>query len=494
MNLGPVDRLISRARRLFGTVRVRVTITAVLAVGCALAVSAGIVEVTLTRDRQHVLLTTAEEQARVVQTLNPELTPPFQLPASESLESGLVQVLHFGKVVAASRPLRSKPPLWFPGDPQVQTNDYVLAGQAHDVHVVSIPVTFGRTRDYVVVVTSLDQYDNSLLYVQRLLEIGMPTLLLVVGVISWLIVGRALRPIEALRSEVAEVAAVAGAHRVPEPATDDEVGRLARTLNSMLDRLESATKRERRFVSDASHELRSPIANIRTELEVALHHPDRAEWTKVASDVLAQDERMGRLVESLLILARSDDSRILAETVSTPTDLSAVADTVVCAAAAESARDGGPAITLHSDPAFVQVPVVYLERLVSNLVDNARRYAETAVEVTVRTSGEFAVLEVRDDGPGVPPHERQRIFERFVRLDEARDRVQGGFGLGLAIVADLCKALGGTVKVADAGPGRSGALFTVRLPLAPAPATDHQLGYAGRLIPEPLASTRWPAG
>ena len=484
MTPGPVvvraaQWVVSEARSLFGSVRVRVTFTAVLAVGCALAVSAGIIVVSLTRERQHVLLTTAEEQARVVQTLNPELTPPFQLPASGTLESGLVQVLHFGKVVAASRPLRSKPPLWFPGDPQVQTNDYVLFGQAHDVHVVSVPVTFGKTTDYVVVVTSLDQYDKSLVYIYRLLEVGMPVLLLVVAVIAWLIVGRALRPIEALRRQVADVAAVAGAHRVPEPATDDEVGRLARTLNSMLDRLESATKRERRFLADASHELRSPIANIRTELEVALHHPDRAEWSKVASEVLAQDERMGRLVESLLLLARTDDGRLAAESASKPSDVPAVADSVVAAASAESARDGGPTITLRSSPVAAQMPPIYLERILTNLIENARRYADTTVEVVVRAEGKFAIVEVRDDGPGVPPHERHRIFERFVRLDEARDRVQGGFGLGLAIVADLSKAFGGRVEITDASPGRPGAAFILRLPRSTSPLPERELGYAG---------------
>ena len=481
MNARLVKRLVSRARGLFGTVRVRVTFTAVLAVGCALAVSAGIIEVSLTRERQHVLLATAEEQARVVVAMNPELAPPFQLPASQTLESGLVQVLHFGRVVAASRPLRSKPPLWLPGDPQVQTNDYILAGQARDVHVVSIPVSSGKVRGYVVVVTSLDQYDKSLVYIQRLMEIGMPALLVVVGLICWLIVGRALRPIEALRAEVAEVAAVSGAHRVPEPATDDEVGRLARTLNSMLERLESSAKRERRFVSDASHELRSPIANIRTEIEVALHHPDRAEWSKVASEVLAQDERMAHLVESLLILARSDEGGIAAEAASTATDLSAVAEAVVSAASAESARAGGPRITLHSVPVNVRMPAVYLERLVGNLVYNACRYAQTSVDVKVAVDGSFAVLEVSDDGPGVPANERGRIFERFVRLDEARDRVQGGFGLGLAIVADLCKAFEGSVNVGDAGPGRSGAVFTVRIPVSRVPAPEAQLGFVSAL-------------
>lgn len=478
MIAGSVTRLMSGARAVLGTVRVRVTLTAVLAVGCALAVSAGIVEVTLTRERQHVLVTTAQEQARVIVAMNPQLTPPFQFPASQTLESGLVQVLHFGKVVAASRPLRREPPLWLPGEPRVQTNDYVLSGQARDVHVVSIPVSAGKVHGYVVVVTSLDQYDKSLVYIRELMEIGMPALLLVVGLICWLIVGRALRPIEALRREVAEVAAVSGAHRVPEPATDDEVGRLARTLNSMLDRLESSTKRERRFVSDASHELRSPIANIRTEIEVALHHPDRAEWSKVASEVLAQDERMGDLVESLLILARSDEGGIAAKSASTATDLASVAEEVVAAAAAASVRAGGPTVTLDSVPVNVTVPAVYLERLVGNLVDNARRYAQTRVEVRVSVDEPYAVIEVRDDGPGVPVHERGRVFERFVRLDEARDRVKGGFGLGLAIVADLCRAFGGNVSVGDAGPG---AVFTVRIPISKVAVPEPQPGYARAL-------------
>ncbi|HEX4864318.1 MAG TPA: HAMP domain-containing sensor histidine kinase [Acidimicrobiales bacterium] len=452
-----------RVRHAFDGVRVRVTLSAMLAVGCALGVSAAIVEVTFAHERQHILLTTAQEQGRVVTAMNPELTPPIQLPPSQSLESGLVQVLHSGKVLAASRELRREPPLWIPGDPQVQTNDYVLAGQARDVHVVEVPVSFGTTHDNVVVVTSLDQYDNSLLYVQRLLEIGLPILLLVVGAICWVIVGWALRPIELLRREVAEVAAVSGAHRVAEPPTDDEVGRLARTLNSMLDRLEASTLRERRFVSDASHELRSPIANIRTEIEVALHHPDRAEWPRVASEVLAQDERMGRLVESLLMLARSADGHLASvDPTAGPTDLAAVANQVVAEAAA---RSNGLAVVAHTHPTPVQAPAVYLERIAANLVDNACRYASSRVEVRVSTFRGVATLRVSDDGPGVPVKDRGRIFERFVRLDEARDRVHGGFGLGLAIVADLCRAFGGTIEISDSEGG--GAVFTMFMPLAP---------------------------
>jgi signal transduction histidine kinase len=478
--VGRILGVLSAIRHLFDGVRVRVTVSAVLAVGCALGVSAAVVEATFAHERQHILVTTAQEQARVVSAMNPQLIPPIQLPPSESLESGLVQVLHSGKVVAASRELRREPPLWIPGDPQVQTNDYVLAGQATDVHVVEVPVSFGSTHDNVVVVTSLDQYDSSMNYVQRLLEIGLPALLLVVGAICWMIAGRALRPIEALRKEVADVAAVSGAHRVAEPNTDDEVGRLARTLNSMLDRLEASTLRERRFLSDASHELRSPIANIRTEIEVALHHPDRTEWSQVASEVLAQDERMGQLVESLLMLARSDEGRLASiDPNAEPTDLAAVAEQVIAEA---SGRCDGVALVADTQPTAVQVPPVYLERVIGNLIDNACRYASSRVEVKVSSDAGSAVLTVSDDGPGVPVADRGRIFERFVRLDEARDRVHGGFGLGLAIVADLCRAFGGTIEISDATGG--GAVFTMWMPLA---AASPALPAANREVEHPTA-------
>jgi signal transduction histidine kinase len=292
-----------------------------------------------------------------------------------------------------------------------------------------------------------------------LLEVGLPILLAVVGLICWWMVGRALRRIEALRREVAEIAVRPGEHRVAVPATDDEVGRLARTLNSMLDRMEQLSARERRFVADASHELRSPIANIRTAVEVALHRPETADWQRVAGEVLTEDGRMGHLVEELLLLARSDEGRLLAA--SDRHDLLSVARRVV------SSGDyaGLPRVVVSGTSAPVLVPGAYLERIIANLVDNARRFATSRVEVVVGRHGGTATLTVRDDGPGVPEAERGRVFERFVRLDEARDREHGGFGLGLAIVADLCHAYRGTIEVADGSPG---AVFLVRFPLAKA--------------------------
>lgn len=472
------------ARRALGSVRVRVTATALVAVACALVVSFFLVDAGMNRYRERVLQATADEQAREVVALNPGLSPPLVLPTNPSIESGLVQVLRNGRVIGASRPLRRLPPLWDSGDPGVAATSEVLGSLARDVRAVAVPVSNGGVKGVVVVVTSLQQYDHSVAYVRRLLEVGAPMLVVVVGAISWLVVGRALRPIELMRREVAEVATVRGGHRVAEPANDDEVGRLARTLNSMLDRIESSSDRERRFVSDASHELRSPIANIRTELEVAMHHPRSADWPQVASEVLSQNDRMERLVSGLLLLARSDEGSLPA--VADPVDLAEIAAQAVGQATA------GPAVHLVAATAPVAVPAVYLERMVENLLDNARRFAATTVTVTVTLTGpatatgtgprddgdegavpegagRWAVLRVADDGPGVPAADRRRIFERFVRLDEARHRGDGGFGLGLAIVADLSRFYGGSIEVIPADPG---AQFVLRLPAAPGGVAD----------------------
>jgi signal transduction histidine kinase len=445
--------------RLLASVRVRVTATAVLAVACALGAAAFFLEGSLQHDRQRILMSTAQQQALEVVNFNPQMTLPLVLPTDYfTLQSGLVQVLKGGKLLGQSHILAAEklPPLWLPGDPQVQQNSYVFAGQAQDVHVVAVPVTTAtKVKATVVVVTSLDQYDSSLADVRKILELGLPILLAVVGIICWAIVGRALRPIEALRREVTDIATTPGSLRIAEPGTDDEVGRLARTLNSMLDRIEAASARERRFVSDASHELRSPIANIRTEIEVALHHPEFADWPTVAEDVLTENDRMGRLVQELLLLARADEGSLLPT--SGATDLGEVAEQ-----ADTGITESGPQVFVNTVFAPVAVPPIYLERIVANLVGNARRFAASRIDVTVSREGSYAVLRVRDDGPGVPKAERNRIFERFVRLDEARDRGDGGFGLGLAIVADLCRAYGGHIEVGDAAPG---AVFTVHFPL-----------------------------
>jgi len=247
------------------------------------------------------------------------------------------------------------------------------------------------------------------------------------------------------------------------PPGRDEIHRLAVTLNTMLDRLEAARARQREFVADAAHELRSPLANMRTQLEVARHLGPAADWPAVGEDLLADTKRLGRLVDDLLLLARADAAPV--PTRHDPVDLAAVARDV-------AARFGEPVRVVGDGPVWTVGDEDELRRVVSNLVDNAVRYAATGVEVGVGRDGATAVLTVTDDGPGIPVADRARVFERFVRLDPARSRLRrtddagwtpdsGGAGLGLPIVRELVRRHGGTVTLADALPADGGPDDTV---------------------------------
>ncbi|MFF3000224.1 ATP-binding protein [Streptomyces sp. NPDC057950] len=277
--------------------------------------------------------------------------------------------------------------------------------------------------------------------------IGLPLLLTVVAAVTWRVTRRALRPVEGIRSEMAAITASEDlARRVPVPDTQDEVAGLARTTNETLAALETSVERQRRFVADASHELRSPIASLRTQLEVGAAHPELLDVTGAVADTV----RLQRLAADLLLLARLDAGERPA---GTRFDLAALAREEV------SRR---PGVTVEGASAEVVGSRGQMARLLGNLLDNARRHARSRVAVTLRTEGPWAVLEVADDGAGVPAAERERIFERFVRLDEARGRDDGGAGLGLAIARDVALRHGGTLTVGDARGG--GALFTLRLP------------------------------
>ncbi len=273
---------------------------------------------------------------------------------------------------------------------------------------------------------------------------------------TWVLTGRALRPVEAITRQVEVISAAGSGERVPVPPQHDEVGHLARTVNTMLDRLDRAALNQRRFVADASHELRSPLAVIRTEAEVALSHPDRADWPATARSVLEETQRLETLVSDLLVLAQRDDGRPAARLGTGETDV----EEVVLAEAARTRRvpvdtSGVLAGRVGAHPGDVG-------RVVRHLLDNAARHATTVVQVSVRPQVGGVVLVVDDDGDGIADADRQRIFERFARLEESRSRDAGGAGLGLAVVAAIVGDLGGTVEVASAPIG--GARFVVRLP------------------------------
>jgi len=290
-----------------------------------------------------------------------------------------------------------------------------------------------------------------------LLALGLPLLLTVVAFTSYRVVGRALAPVEAIRTTVEGVSAADLSGRVPVPVTDDEVARLSETMNHMLDRLEQAQSRQRRFVADASHELRSPVATIRQHAEVAREHPRRMPRQVLADTVLAEALRLQGLVDDLLLLARTDEHTVALRR--RPLDL----DDIVL----DEVRRLDTMTSLQVDATGVSAAAVdgdpnALRRVVRNLLDNASRHAAGRVGVALGEHAGRVKFVVEDDGPGVSPEERARVFERFVRLDDARARDAGGSGLGLAIVAELVAAHDGAVTIGEAAIG--GARIEVTLP------------------------------
>ncbi|MFE1176942.1 sensor histidine kinase [Streptomyces sp. NPDC058773] len=280
--------------------------------------------------------------------------------------------------------------------------------------------------------------------------IGLPPLLGVVAGVTWLMTRRALRPVEGIRGEMAAITASTDlSRRVPVPASKDEIGRLARTTNETLAALESSVERQRRFVADASHELRSPIASLRTQLEVGVAHPELLDVPGAVEDTV----RLQRLAADLLLLARLDAGERPA---GTRVELAAM----VREESSQRVADRVPVRLGELAGGEVAGSRPQLARVLTNLLDNAQRHAVSAVRVAVVREGEGIVLRVEDDGPGVPEGDRERIFERFVRLDDARARDDGGAGLGLAIARDVAVRHGGSLGV------RTGSVFELRLPVA----------------------------
>jgi signal transduction histidine kinase len=295
-----------------------------------------------------------------------------------------------------------------------------------------------------------------------LLRAGLVSLALIAAV-TYFAVRIALRPVEAIRVLTASVTASDPRERVTVPATGHEITALATTINTTLQRLDNAAAQQRRFVADAAHELRSPLTTLLASLEVALAYPERTDWPAAATTAARQTRRLQALAEDLLLLARLDTR--------TPTvDPETVDLTALASRLTEQYPLTERPLTLSCDstaPAYVHGNPDEFERLLRNLIDNAARHAAHRIQITVRNEDDWVVLTVHDDGPGVPTEDAERIFERFVRLDDARSRDHGGTGLGLAIARDLAHRHGGTLTLT---PRTLGACFQLRLPQAPTPA------------------------
>lgn len=344
-------------------------------------------------------------------------------------------------------------------------------GAPSEVHILYGAPDDNQTEDYrvwvqtatspdgpvtIVAGSSLESVQEASHTLRRALWVGTPATVLVLGVLIWLVIGRALRPVEEIRARVESISSTALDRGVPVPGAHDEIGRLAVTMNLMLDRLESAQRLQREFVADASHELQSPVAAIRAQVEVASAHSEGTDWPELARGILADCDQTERLLRDLLFLARHDELGV--DEPAQPLDL----DDIVL----EEAARLRPQSRVKIDTSGVSAAPVNgrsdeLRRLVRNLLENAVRHAQGRVVVRAGCVSGEALVEVLDDGPGVPDAERDRIFDRFHRADQSRSRDTGGTGLGLAIARTVAQRHRGSL---DLGESPRGARFVLRLP------------------------------
>lgn len=359
-----------------------------------------------------------------------------------------------GRVLAASPNLEGSGPVVAPPveDRQWGTVDGLPVEDA-TFRILSVRLDDGRL---VHAGATLDDIEESTALLSASLAAMVPVVTVALAGLVWVLVGRTLRPVEAIRREVAAIGGGSLDHRVPVPATADEISRLADTMNDMLERVEQAAERQTRFVADASHELRGPLTRIRSELEVDLAHPTTADPQATHRSVLEETVAMQHLVDDLLVLARSDAGHPLRRE---PVDL-----TEIVRQHAERAREAGRRVDERLDPVEVSGNPRDLDRAIGNVVANAARHAGTQVTITLTLDAGEAVVRIDDDGPGVPTEHRAEVFDRFTRLDPARTPGTGGAGLGLAIARDVVARHGGTITIDDAPLG--GARFELRFPTA----------------------------
>jgi signal transduction histidine kinase len=419
----------------------------VTGVAVALAIGSTVLYAVLVVAIERTVDSSARATASDVVSMAEAGTLPDPLPVS-----GAQVVDAAGRVVTASVNADRLTPLLRPGELARARHGEALtvqgsrAGVPGPLRVVAAPVGPADHPGTVVVAEQVRDLERSQRVLGRALLITYPLLLAVLAVISWWLIGRTLGPVEGLRAGAARISGTGRDERLPVPDTADEVHALAVTLNDMLDRLATSRERQRTFVADAAHELRSPLASMHTQLEVAQR---LGEGGDLPADLLADVQRLSRMVEDLLLLARAGaDERAPSrrESFDAVPLLGEVAGRYAAARVPVRSTDG-PAVYVSADREE-------LRRALSNLVDNGARHAATEVVLAAEVRDGQALLTVTDDGPGIPPAERQRVFDRFTRLDDARSRDAGGSGLGLAIVRELLRRSGGTITLTDTAQGR----------------------------------------
>jgi signal transduction histidine kinase len=453
----------------------RARVTLIAALGLLVALVAG--DLLLLNTLRLSLTRSVDDTARSGATEVAALINADRLPDPVPVAAGTVtiQVLGpSGRIINVSADADRLVPMV----PPSQAAALADGGSATPVHgapfdmppLLRVAVVRADGGDLVIAAVPYSSAADSLQVVAHGLIFGTPVLFIVFVGATWLAVGSTLRPIDRIRRGAARVTGTGVPADLPVPEARDEVRSLALTLNDMLSRLSSAHQRQRSLVSDTAHELRSPIASIRTQLEVALDHPAGQDWASTARDVLADTLRLSRLTEDLLLLARLDEQADQGDMGrhGEPLDLGELA----CAVVARYADSPVP-VTAVTAGADETAPVAgnrdRLDRMLVNLIDNAIRYAKSSVTVSVGPTGSWVELAVTDDGPGIPEADRERAFDRFARLDDARARCDddaGGAGLGLAIVRATAQSHAGTAHLESTPDGASGLSAVVRLPAA----------------------------
>ncbi|WP_017571534.1 sensor histidine kinase [Nocardiopsis halotolerans] len=446
------------------SIRAQVTFTALA--GLAFLIGVGLF-LTLFFIRETVMAQVRDRAAEeALQVADHIAAEPYTGPIPEGEAVLRIQVVarDSGEVLASSNTLEGRPQLTserpLPGESRLDTT---VCGPGTGVDSQTCLLVVGYSVDDTVYgdVVVLAATGMPQIVATRTLEATMlvtsAALLVATGLVIWIGVGRALRPVEAIRAQLDTLSVSALDRRLPVPDSQDEIAHLARTANDSLERMEEAVNRQRRFVSDASHELRNPIAGMRTRLEVELSDPDPDPRMRemLLTGLLSDTERLENIVSDLLELARLDSG-------ATP-----VQETIELAGLVSEEFATGrraPELRLHSSgPVYVYANRLRVVRVLTNLIANATRHAESRIDVIVRREEGFAVVEVHDDGAGIPPGERERVFERFSRLRESRERDPGGSGLGLPISREIAQAHGGSL-LAGHSELLGGAAFVLRIP------------------------------
>jgi two-component system OmpR family sensor kinase len=431
---------------------IRVRVAAAFAVAMAV-VLAGIAsflyarlgsDLSAAHDRQ--LRLRAQDLGTVIRDPNGSLAEPGGTPLVEHGESYAQLLDAEGRVIEATRPLGETPlldreDLAAARDGPIYREVPSVPGLDERSRFLAIPQERNGEPVVLVVGATLEDRAETLESLRTLLFVAGPIGLALATLAGYFLAGLSLRPVESMRRRAEEISAETPGDRLPVPATRDEIERLGRTLNEMLTRLHDALERERDFVADAGHELRTPLALLRTELELATRQGGSAEELRVALGSASQEaERLALLAEDLLLIARSDRGRLPLRVEELEVDtLFATMLARFAWRAAEAGRN------LDAEPARgvrFEGDRIRLEQALSNLIDNALRYGDGEVRLYGRQVGETIELHVVDDGPGFPPDFYERAFERFTRADTARGR--GGAGLGLSIVRAIAEAHGGT--------------------------------------------------